>query len=198
MKGISWFGNSTMDGMAIFNTVTFNMSEVIDSVRIRYQNGEEINVQSGHFDSLDPQPRTIPNRKYGRCYEITIDNKHNLFYVQVVAKQQLDIFFNLPHQFYTNSRLRIFANTSENIYIPLTYEIQTTNHDPKCRKYSSSYAGSFDDCKAKDIEERLLSTLNCSVPFGLPTGKLCSDKESKNASDLYRSYYLSESPNCPR
>ena len=187
-----------MDGISIFAAVTENLSDLINSIKIRYQNGEGITVPSNDFDLLEPKPRTIYNRKYGRCYEITLNNKRSFFYIDVVVKQEVDIFFNLPHHFFTNSRQRIFASPRKNTYMPVRYEIQKTNHDPNCRKYSSSYAGSFDDCKTKDMELKLLSSLNCTVPFGLQTGRLCSDQQSEEASALYNKYYLTESPSCPR
>ena len=68
-----------MDGISIFAAVTYNLSDLINSIKIRYQNGEGITVPSNDFDLLEPKLRTIYNRKYGRCYEVTLNNKKSFF-----------------------------------------------------------------------------------------------------------------------
>ena len=99
--GISWFGNSSLDGITIFESVTYNLSDLINSIEIRYQNGDSMTVLSEDFDTLDPEPRTITNQKYGRCYELMLfNNNRSLFYVQVKLKRDLEIYVNLPYHFY--------------------------------------------------------------------------------------------------
>ena len=62
--------------------MTYNLSDLINSIEIRYQNGDSMTVLSEDFDTLDPEPRTITNQKYGRCYELMLFN--NKLYINFV------------------------------------------------------------------------------------------------------------------
>ena len=63
-----------MDGAAIFNSVTYSFSDLIESVDFHYQNGKKVRISSASLE-LALQPRTIKVGKYGRCYEITLFNE---------------------------------------------------------------------------------------------------------------------------
>ena len=194
----NWFGNSSMDAINIFEYVTFNLSDLISSIEVRYQNGVEKEVQSDKFDSIEPKPRTIGSQGYGRCYGLDLFSDNlSLFYAQVRLKKDLEMFFDIPHHFYTNSRPRLIANTKERLYVQVTYEILKINYGHNCKKYSPSYTGSFDECEKIDMEEKIMKQLNCTVPFLMKPGNMCVGKIAEKASELYEEYFESESPNCP-
>ena len=114
-------------------------------------------------------------------------------------KQNLQTYFNTPFQFLTNSRLRVASEASKRIYVQVTYEILRSNHDPYCRKYAwNSYAGSYDQCKESDLEIKIKTKFNCSVPFvGTKPGTLCHGSVAKKASKEFQKYFQTQSENCP-
>ena len=198
-KDGNWYGNSSMDGAAIFNSVTYSFSDLIESVDFHYQNGKKVRISSASLE-LALQPRTIKVGKYGRCYEITLFNeKISLFFFRFEIKKDLEIFFNIPNQFFTNSRTRIISKASERIYLPVIYEILMSNHDPNCREYSNSFSGSYDQCKESYINEKLKRKLNCTVPYALESEAvpLCQGSMAVEASKIYKEYFLEDSEECP-
>ena len=100
----------------------------------------------------------------------------------------------------TNSRLRVASETSKRIYVQVTYEILRSNHDPSCRKYAwNSYAGSYDQCKESDLEIKIKTKFNCTVPFvGTNPGTLCHETVAKLASNEFQKYFQRQSENCPQ
>ena len=197
--GISWFGNSSLDGITIFESVTYNLSDLINSIEIRYQNGDSMTVLSEDFDTLDPEPRTITNQKYGRCYELMLfNNNRSLFYVQVKLRRDLEIYVNLPYHFYATSRPRIIATVKERLYLQVTYEILKMNYDQNCKKYSKSFAGSYDNCKASDMEKKIQSKFNCTVPFVMKSSNLCMGPVAEEASEMFDEYFETENFHCPQ
>ena len=100
----------------------------------------------------------------------------------------------------TNSRLRVSSETSKRMYVPVTYEILRSNHDPYCRKYSwTSYAGSYDQCKESDLEKKIKTKFNCTVPFvGTQPGTLCHGTVAKLASKEFMDHFQRESEHCPQ
>ena len=141
----NWFGNSSLDGITIYKYVTYNVSELLNSIDMLYNNGKKEKVSNDNLDSL--KSRTINSLEYGRCYELVFNSVYSILYVDVNIKRNLEIYIDIPLHFYTNSKSRIFANTGKRIYITVTYEILKNHFDPNRRDYSSIYAGSYDECK---------------------------------------------------
>ena len=163
-----WFGNSSMDGPMILKSVTYPLSNLLESISVHYQNGD-ITVADEEFNSF--KTRMIPTWHYGRCYEIKFEKrKQNIDFVDVISKKKIVIYFNLAGQFYTNSRSFIPSNTGENMYVEVPYEILKSNHDPRCQKYSNLVSKSYDSCKASNMHEKIQSEFNCTVPFLMKTG----------------------------
>ena len=86
------------------------------------------------------------------------------------------------------------------MYVPVTYEILRSNHDPYCRKYAwNSYAGSYDQCKESDLEIKIKTKFNCTVPFvGTKSGTLCHGSVAKMASKEFMNLFQRESEHCPQ
>ena len=100
----------------------------------------------------------------------------------------------------TNSRLRVASKASKKMYVPVTYEILRSDHDPYCRKYAwNSYAGSYDQCKESDLEMKIKTKFNCTVPFvGKQPGTLCHGSVAKKASKEFMDHFQRESEHCPQ
>ena len=136
--------------------MTFELSDLIHSIEIQYHNGKGVRWLKEDFDSLDPKPKTVSNIKYGRCYELEVFTyNQTLYYTEIHLLRDLEIYIDIPFQFYTNTRSRIFANVNEKLYIKVSFEILKINHGHNCRKYSDSYSGSYDHCKESDMEDTL-------------------------------------------
>ena len=181
--------------------VTFKLSDLIHSIEIQYHNGKGVQLLKEDFDSLDPKPRTVSNIKYGRCYELLVfDNKQTLYYTEIHLLRDLEIYIDIPFQFYTNTRSRIFANANEKLlYIKVNYEILKINHGHNCRKYSDAYSGSYDQCKVSDMERKIQAKFNCSIPsMKSQPENLCKGPVTKNASQVFYEYFKSESTKCPQ
>ena len=126
---------------------------------------------------------------------------HSLFFVRFGIKRDLEIYFNIPYQFFANSRLRIAVEANKRLYIPVTYEILMSNHNPKCSKYSNSYSGSFDKCKEADVEKKIKAEFNCSVPYEVSQSasrNVCQGSVTKKVSRKYDEYFKKDSEQCPQ
>ena len=100
-----------MDGPTILKSVTYPLSNLLENISVHYENGD-VTVADEGFNSYET--RMIPNWHYGLCYEIKFEKrKQNIDFVDVISKKKIVIFFNLPGQFYTNSRSFIQFNTGE-------------------------------------------------------------------------------------
>ena len=90
----NWYGNTSIngDGAALFESLTYNLTDLIEKIEFRYHNGKSVKVSSEKFESL--QPRTIKTRKYGRCYELTLlkDKIREEFKTKRLIKTVLDYF----------------------------------------------------------------------------------------------------------
>ena len=193
-----FFGNSSIDErIALFERVTYNLTDLINSIKIGYKSGKIVNLFKEDFDSF--KPVTISNIKYGRCYDLILfDNvDDDLYYVKFQLVRDLEIYVDIPHHFYTNTRSRIFANASENLYMKVSYEILKINHDKNCKKYAKVYSGSYDECKETDMEDKILATLNCSVPSMRPSENICMGSKGERASKMYMELFSSDSTKCP-
>ena len=93
----NWYGNTSMDGngATLFQSLTYNLSDLIKIIEFRYLNGKSVKVSSEKFESL--RPRTIKSRKYGRCYELTLlkDEMREEFKTKRFIKTVLDYFLSV-------------------------------------------------------------------------------------------------------
>ena len=100
-----FFGNSSIDErIALFERVTYNLTDLINSIKIGYKSGKMVDLFKEDFDSF--KPVTISNIKYGRCYDLILfDNvDDDLYYVKFQLVRDLEIYVDIPHHFYTNTR----------------------------------------------------------------------------------------------
>ena len=93
----NWYGNTSIDGngAALFESLTNNLTGLIEDIEFRYHNGKSVKVTSEKFESL--RPRTIKSRKYGRCYELTLlkDEMREEFKTKRFIKTVLDYFLSV-------------------------------------------------------------------------------------------------------
>ena len=196
-----WIGNSSLDGMRIFESVTYNLSELLNSIRIAHHGRVKVTFDKDNFTLMEP--KQIGSKKYGRCYHLLLQNKKSSIInsVEMTFKRDMIVYFDIPFMFHINlkSNARINVNASQKIMLPVTYEIIKTNFDEKCRTYdSTSYIGSFDECKVAAMEERLQTKFNCTVPFLMQSGPLCVGKAAKDASSFYDTDLKHVRHQCPR
>ena len=87
----NWYGNTSIDGdgSALFESLTNNLTDLIEDIEFRYHNGKSVKVSSEKFESL--QPRTVRTRKYGRCYEVILlkDKIRDEFKTKIIIKTVL-------------------------------------------------------------------------------------------------------------
>ena len=129
----NWFGNASLDGMSLFNAVTFDFDDLVKKIEIKNQYEDDLKEES---------VRTVSSQQYGRCYEITFSNKNqsSLHSVELKFDISLRLFFDMPFHFHTNSRSSkiINAKVGKRMILPVAYEILRINHDTNCRQYSDS------------------------------------------------------------
>ena len=192
-------GNTSINPISIFNFVTYNLPDLISRIEIFYANGKKITVLEDEFDVM--APRTVSSLYYGRCYEFALQFKHEspIIYFSMLLKRDLEIYFEFPLQFYANSKTRFFAKYTEKMSIQVTYEIMKFNYDKTCRKYSlESFDGSFDQCKMTDIERKIQSEFNCTIPFFMKPGNYCLGAVAVMANDMFDDMFTTDSLKCPR
>ena len=159
-----------MDGPTIFNSATYTLSNLVANFSVHYQNGD---VSESDEEMKTFETRMIQTLHFGRCYEMMFERrKQNIEYVDVRSKQKIVIMFNLPGQFYTSSRSYIQSNTRENTYVEVSYEVLKNNHGLSCKNYSYFVAKSYDKCKASILHEKILTELNCTMPYLIRTGQV--------------------------
>ncbi len=111
------------------------------------------------------------------------------------------MFFNLPHNFLNeDSRSKFEASPGQDLFIDVTYEILQDNFRAQCKKYPRTYDGSYDECKIKQIERRIVAELNCTTPFIIEptlTKVICLGEKARNASDRFMDLANKLMPNCP-
>ena len=96
----NFFGSTSLDGITIYEKVTYNFTDFVREIEVLYQNGEKIKFK--HDDLLLLQTGITATQKYGRCYE-------------------LDVFKNRNHSLtsatmYINSRAEFILKISSNFY----------------------------------------------------------------------------------
>ena len=80
--------------------------------------------------------RTIPDRYYGRCFEIVIDNENeNLKTIDLKFKQSIFIYVSIPFRFLDfSTQSKIQGNINEDLFMEVNYEVHKNNHGQSCRK----------------------------------------------------------------
>ena len=193
-----WFGNSSLDGAAIFRIVTFNLSDLVDSFKFKMIDGEMLSFAKEDLGML--KPRTISDRSYGRCFEINfIDKNKATVFVEMRFKRNIYVFLSIPFRFLDIfSRSKIQGNIDEDLFLEANYEILKNNHGKMCNKYSDGYADSYDKCISLNLEKKIKAEFNCTVPFfekSEGNQKLCRGNRAKMASEYYYQYFTNSS--CP-
>ena len=199
MRG-NWYGNSSKSGYETFHDVTHNISDLIDGFELRYQ--ESRRKVSCKYASCFKKS-DVGDSFFGRCFEIEIGKGNEIIdYIKVVIRKPLNIFIDLPHVFYNGiPSTRFMANTGENLWLEVSYEIFQTNFDDNCKKYSQTYKESFDACKFEAINKKIDRILNCSVPFLIEpnkTANICQNATvSRRAYRIYSNDRPKILPECP-
>lgn len=196
-----WLGNSSSSGYQIFRDVTHNLSDLLQSSSFKYKSGLVVNCD-GDFKCAD---REIGHPTYGRCFEIDFklqgQDQDTIFIADIKIKKQVYMYFNMPHNFLNeDSRSKFEASPGQNLFIDVTYEILQDNFRAQCKKYPKTFAGSYDECKVKNIERRIVSELNCTTPFinePTLTNVLCVGEKARNASDSFMDLANKLMPSCP-
>ena len=87
----NWFGNSSLDGMTIFTSVTYNLSDLIETLTFKYENEETLTFTKTNFHAL--KPRTIGDINFGRCFEANLVNDGQFMpSVQFTVKKSIYIY----------------------------------------------------------------------------------------------------------
>ena len=97
-----------------------------------------------------------------------------------------------------DSKSKLQAIVGQSLFIDITYEFMKENFGKTCQFYSSE---TYDTCKSREIEIRILDKYNCTFPFlTTSSATLCPKKDfqdTKEASkDFYKLFY-SEFVKCP-
>ena len=189
-----WYGNSTLDGRKVFQSVTHSFSEIVETLIVYFDTGGKT-IYSGSFEHLDIREKG--HFTFGRCFEIHFLNKsHSAQSIDIKFFKSLYIFFNMPNQFYNDdSKSKLVANVGEKLFLDITYEILKNNFGKTCKSYRNN---SYDSCKATEIKRRLLKKFNFTVPFLTSSKhKLCSTKEiSREASKYFIELIYTEIERC--
>ena len=196
-----WFGNSTYSGYQVFRYVTHNISDLLKRSLFQYKSGKKIVCEKDFKKCL--KVREIGHRTYGRCFEteVNIEEQDTIFFVDIQIKRPIYIFFNLPNLFFNeDSRSKFQVDVGQDLFLDATYEILQNNFKEHCLKYPKTFNGSYDHCKIKEIERRIVSEFGCTTPFiNKPTltDKLCTGKKALNASQSFMNYANMLMPSCP-
>ena len=193
-----WYGNSTLDGRIIFESVTHNFSDLVESFRMRYKSGEKRDF-SGSFEDLNMTVKG--HTTFGRCFEIHIMTESDrLDAVDITFSKSIYIYFIVPHQFYNDdSKSKLHAIVGQSLFIDITYEFMKENFGKTCKFYLSE---TYDTCKSKEIEKKIFNKYNCTFPFlTTSSAKLCPKEGfqeiSKEASKDFYKLFDSEFVKCP-
>ena len=173
-----WFGNSSLeDGTEIFTYVTYNFSDLIDTLSFQLENGETLSFNN----PTDLEARTIKDPVFGRCFEIKM--KKNVVIVDIKFRRSIYIYINVPFQFMdSTSRTKIQANLNEDLFLDTNYEIIKNNFGKHCRKYSNTNFGGYDRCELIHQDRYIRAKYNCTVPYFSKKGdKICRGAIAKKA-----------------
>ena len=180
--------------------MTHNISDLLQRSLFQYKSGRKSKCE-GDLKCLNA--REIGHRTYGRCFEIKFnqEEKDTVFFVDIVTRRPIYIFFNLPHLFFNeDSRSKFEINTGQDLFLDVNYEILQNNFQQTCKKYPSTFLGSYDECKIKEVERRIVSDFNCTVPYIVEptlTEEICDGQKASNASESFMNLANMLMPACP-
>ena len=106
-----WHGNSTQSARQMFNSVTYNLSELLTSFSIRYEYESDWLTFSGDFKDLNFKEIGFIN--FGRCFEIDIERKNkieDIHKLSLIYMKPSMVFIILPWQLlflYSNSKFQV-------------------------------------------------------------------------------------------
>ena len=80
----NWHGDSTLSARKIFNSVTYNLSELLTSFSIFYEYESDWLTFSGDFNDLNF--KEIGFIHFGRCFEISLETKNKMEYYHVLSE----------------------------------------------------------------------------------------------------------------
>ena len=195
----NWYGNSSKSGYETFLEVTQNISDIIDVIRVNYESRKFIECK--HAYCL--KTRDIGFHAFGRCFEIEIDNGNEKFnFIRVDIKMSVFIFITLPYTFFNGVQSsRIQVNTDETLQLEASYEILQTNFDETCKKYSWKYDQSFDACQLEAFNRKIVTNMNCSVPFMFNPNRTIDVCQNLTVAKKAWKFYLDHTwkilPECP-
>ena len=112
-----WHGNSTISARKIYNSVTYNLSELLTSFSIHYEYDSDWLTFTGDFDDLNF--KEIGFIHFGRCFEVNLERKNkkeDIHKLRLIFKKPLLLFFIRPRQLlflYSNAKfpLKLGATT---------------------------------------------------------------------------------------
>ena len=106
-----WHGNSTVSARNIYNSVTYNLSELLTSFSILYEYEPDWHTFSGDFNDLNF--KEIGFIHFGRCFEINIKRKdkiQDIYKLYLTYKKSAMVFIILPRQLlflYSQSKFQV-------------------------------------------------------------------------------------------
>ena len=72
----NFFGNTSFNGITVFEKVTYNLSDLVRRIKVQYENGEEIEMKNDDLESV--QTGVSTTQKYGRCYQSDVFKNRNI------------------------------------------------------------------------------------------------------------------------
>ena len=106
-----WHGNSTLSARTIYNSVTYNLSELLTSFSIRYEYESDWLTFSGDFNDLNY--KEIGFIHFGRCFEIDMERKNmmeDIHKLKLIYIKSSMVFVILPWQLlflYSNAKFQV-------------------------------------------------------------------------------------------
>ena len=184
-----WYGNSSSDPFKIFNSVTYNFSDLVERLSYQLKYRGRLSFKAENFEFLGI--RTIHDRYYGRCFEIVVDNENeNVNSINLEFKQSIFIYVSIPFRFLDfSTQSKIQGNINEDLFMEVNYEVHKNNYGKSCRKYSNTHDDSYDECKLLNQKRSMESVFNCTVPFLAKVEKdasLCHGSNAKEAITHFR------------
>ena len=105
----NWYGNSTLSARTIFETVTYDLSELLTRFLIHYEYEPDYVPFSGDFNGLNYSE--IGFIHFGRCFEIDLGSKEeDIHKIKLIFKKSSLVFFTLPSQLlflYSNAKFQV-------------------------------------------------------------------------------------------
>ena len=107
----NWHGNSTLSASQIYNSVTYNLSEILTSFSLIYEYEPDWLTFSGDFNDLNF--KEIGLIHFGRCFEIDIKRKkkmEDIYKLKLIYKKSAMVYIILPWQLlflYSKSKFQV-------------------------------------------------------------------------------------------